>query len=82
MQTVGAFDAKTHFSQILAAVTKGEKFIITKRDRKIAMIIPITETDAIQDSVAAAIASIRTTRKGVKLGKNLTIKKMINEGRR
>jgi len=42
MQTIGAFDAKTHFSSLLAQVEKGEHVIITKHGYPIAKLIPAT----------------------------------------
>lgn len=41
MLTIGAFEAKTHFSKILAKVSRGERVVITKNGKKIAMIKPI-----------------------------------------
>jgi prevent-host-death family protein len=39
----GAFEAKTHFSELLGNVINGEKFIITKHGVQVAMIIPFTK---------------------------------------
>lgn len=40
MKCYGAFEAKTHFSEILGEVINGEKFIITKHGEQVAMIVP------------------------------------------
>jgi prevent-host-death family protein len=46
-KTVGAFEAKTHFSQLLERTERGEEIVITKRGRAVARLIPIRqETDA------------------------------------
>ena len=37
---IGAFEAKTHFSQILEKAEQGADFIITKRGKPVAKIIP------------------------------------------
>jgi len=37
---VGTFHAKTHFSQLLERVAKGEEIIITKHDRPVARLVP------------------------------------------
>ncbi len=39
-QQIGAFEAKTHFSQILDKVEHGGNFVITKRGKPVAKIIP------------------------------------------
>lgn len=39
-QTMGAFEAKTHFSKILEAVEAGEQVIITKHGHPVARIMP------------------------------------------
>ncbi len=38
--TVGAFEAKTHFSQLLAEVEKGNIIHVTRRGKAIAIISP------------------------------------------
>jgi prevent-host-death family protein len=40
--TVGAYEAKTKFSEIIARAEKGESFIITKNGRPVARISPAT----------------------------------------
>ena len=39
-QLIGAFEAKTHFSQIIEKAERGEDFIITRRGKPVAKIIP------------------------------------------
>jgi prevent-host-death family protein len=41
MLTVGSFDAKTHFSELIKKVEKGEQIIITKHGHPVAKIVPI-----------------------------------------
>ena len=41
MHTVGAFEAKTHFSALLEEVEKGEQIIITKHGRAVAQLSPV-----------------------------------------
>ncbi len=38
-ELIGAFDAKTHLSQLLERVSKGESFEITRRGRPIARLV-------------------------------------------
>ncbi|EKD74548.1 MAG: hypothetical protein ACD_44C00406G0001 [uncultured bacterium] len=40
MQSIGSFEAKTHFSSLLQKVEKGEQVIITKHGRPVAKLIP------------------------------------------
>ena len=40
MQTVGAFEAKTHFSSLLEKVERGEQVTITKHGHPIAKLVP------------------------------------------
>lgn len=80
--TVGAFDAKTHFSQLIAEVSEtGAEIVITKHGQKVAALVPYEKISA-PDPTVLAINSIRQNRKGVKLGKQLSIGAMIKEGRK
>jgi prevent-host-death family protein len=40
MQTVGAFEAKTHFSSLLEQVDRGEEFLITRHGHPVAKLMP------------------------------------------
>lgn len=79
MQELGAFHVKTHLSQLLTEVEeKGETIAITRHGRIIAFLTPA----ATENPASLAIETIRKNRKGVTLGKNLSLKSMIEEGRR
>lgn len=82
MKHFGAFKAKTHFSELLNSVINGEKFIITKHGVEVAMIIPYTQKEECVEPVKDAIRAIKKLRKGMTLGKQLSIKKMMEEGRK
>lgn len=41
MQTLGAFQVKTHFSSLLDQVENGEQIIITKHGHPVAKLVPI-----------------------------------------
>ena len=78
MRSLGAFQVKTHLSQLLKEVEeKGEIIAITRHGQRVAMLVPATRENPIQD----AIHSIRKNRIGVKLGDDLSIKDLIKEGR-
>lgn len=82
MRHFGAFEAKTHFSEILGDVMNGEAFIITKHGVQVAMMIPFTQKGDSLDPVADAIRALKNLRKGITLGKKLSIKKMLEQGRK
>ena len=79
MQTIGSFQAKTHLSQLLKQIEEtGETIAITRHGQTIALLTPPPQ----EDPIALAIETIRKNRQGVLLGKDLSIKKLIDEGRR
>jgi prevent-host-death family protein len=82
MTTVGTFEAKTHLTQLLGRVVKGEKILITKRGRPVAMLVP-PEPESRGDVglLVREMLKVRDDR-GPTLGKNLTVRRMIEEGRR
>jgi prevent-host-death family protein len=41
MREVGAFEAKTHLSELLAAVEAGESITITRRGKAVAVLSPV-----------------------------------------
>lgn len=81
MKQYGAFDAKTHFSEILNDVAQGEKCVITRHGIKVALLIPFSVEETMSPT-QEAIRTIKAIRKGVKLGEKLSIKKLRAEGRK
>ena len=49
MKSVGTLKAKTHLTQLLERVAKGERIIITNRGKPVAMLVPL-EADNDQDN--------------------------------
>jgi prevent-host-death family protein len=41
VESIGAFEAKTHLSSLLDRVERGERVTITKRGRPVAMLVPV-----------------------------------------
>jgi len=76
--TVSAFDAKTHLSQLLHEVEKGRAITITRRGRPVARLVPTTEENVA--SVNDILTELSTIRKRVK--GSCDIKELINEGRK
>ncbi len=79
MSSVGAFEAKTHFAQLLDRVEKGEEITITRHGKPVARLSRVAVRD--QAAIDRAIEGILRLRKGNKL-RGLKIKDMIEEGRR
>jgi prevent-host-death family protein len=80
METIGAFEAKTHLAALLDRVAKGEKITITRHGIPAAVLAPITETGA-KLSHKEIVEGMRALRKRVKPGKP-SVREMIAEGRR
>jgi len=79
MQTIGAFEAKTHFSALLNKVEKGEHVIITKHGHPVAKLVPTSGSDREQSK--HAIERIKAFSKKHSLGK-IDWKALRDEGRR
>jgi prevent-host-death family protein len=79
MKTIGAFEAKTHLSELLDLAAMGRRFTITKRGRPVAMIVPVGDEPGMTPE--DAVAAIRAARVGTDLRGDL-IKDLIAEGRR
>ena len=79
MQTLGAFQVKTHFSSLLEQVEQGEQIIITKHGHPVAKLIPINKNN--QELANEAIQLLKEFGKNNKLG-NLNWKSLRDEGRR
>lgn len=82
MKRYGAFEAKTHFSEILSDVVNGDKVIITKHGVQVAMIVPFNKEIEGVDPVTDAIRTLKNLKKGITLGKNLTVRELLEEGRK
>src|SRR6185437_4022074 len=54
MAHIGAFEAKTHLSELLDRVEAGEELVIARRGRPVAKLVPISDTRQQRASVAVA----------------------------
>ncbi len=79
METVGAYEAKTHLPKLLERVLKGERITITKHGVPVAILQ--TPDPARKVDTKSVILEIRKFRDKHSLG-GISIKKMIEEGRR
>ena len=80
MRTVGSYEAKTHLPRSLDEVAGGEEITITKHGVPVAVLVPPPEKK--RKSTEEVIEELRELRKGVRLGDDLTIRDLIEEGRR
>jgi prevent-host-death family protein len=80
MESVGADEAKTHLTELLDRVACGEEIQITRDGRPVARLVP--EPPEEMTDIGAVVAQMREFRKGRTLGKDLTIRDLIENGRR
>ena len=78
--TVGAYEAKTHLSELLEKVEAGEEITITKHGAPVAKLVPVKKEASSEERVAA-IERIHKLATGLSLG-GLKIRNLIREGRR
>ena len=78
METIGAYEAKTHLSKLLERVIKGGRITITKHGVPVAVLQPppLRKTEP-----KKVIAELRKFREKHTL-KGLSIRDMVEEGRR
>ena len=67
MGTIGSFEAKTHFAELLSRAERGEEITITRRGKPVARLVP---TERGHDVAAAreAATRMRALARTLKLG--------------
>jgi prevent-host-death family protein len=78
MQTIGSYELKTHLSEILDAVERGQTVIVTRHGKPIARISPDEAT--LRSQASQAVQALRTFPR-TKLPDGVTIRSLIEEGR-
>ncbi|MGD8387223.1 MAG: type II toxin-antitoxin system prevent-host-death family antitoxin [Desulfobacteraceae bacterium] len=79
METIGAYEAKTHLAELLERVRRGERITITKHGVPVAVLQP---PDAFnKDDPSTVIQALRAFRRRHPL-RGLSLRDMIDEGRR
>jgi prevent-host-death family protein len=78
--SVGAFEAKTHFSDLLDRVEQGDRITITRHGRAVATLVPISAKPR-KDIVELARQALASTA-GTSLPKGMSIRDLINAGRK
>jgi prevent-host-death family protein len=79
MGDIGAFEAKTHLSELLDRVEQGEELVITRRGRPVARLVPVA--DVARTRAAEAVTRLRALRRGTTLG-GLDWRELRDAGRR
>ena len=80
-QRIGTFEAKTHFSRIIEEVKHGADYVITKRGKPVAKIIPFQQKpEMTRQEAFAKLAEMRKLYRG-KPG-DFNIREAIEEGRK
>lgn len=77
---VGAYDAKTHFSELLERVAAGEQITITRHGAPVARLVPFQPVYS-EDERRAAVAAMRQLASRNRLG-GLSVRALIAEGRK
>jgi prevent-host-death family protein len=80
MRTVGAYEAKVHFGELLTEVENGATIVVTRHGAPVAKIVPCRNEFA---GAAAAIDEWERYRdeRNVTLDGGITIRDLIEEGR-
>lgn len=77
---VGAYEAKTKLSALLDRVEQGEHISISRYGRVVAVLTP--PPGGVERTVGEAIDGILELRQGRPLGDDLTVRDLIDAGRR
>lgn len=80
IKTVGAYEAKTHLSELLEKVEAGEEITITRHGAPVAKLVPV-KRKATADERSEAIARIQKLGASLSL-RGLKLKDLISEGRK
>lgn len=81
MTTIGIFEAKNRLSELIDRAARGEEIVITRRGEPVARLLPPQTPDAARSARALA-ERIRRSRANAPLGEGVSIRELIDEGRR
>ena len=80
METVGAYEAKTHLPRLLERVRRGESVTITKHGRPVARLVPVAVDD--EERARQAASRIRSRRRRFEGAPLAELVASIHEGHR
>ena len=81
MPTVTIQEAQATLSDLIHRLTPGEEVVITENDQPVARLVPATRTKPKPD-VRQVIEELKAFSKGNRLGDDVTIRELIEDGRR
>ncbi|RPJ82959.1 MAG: type II toxin-antitoxin system prevent-host-death family antitoxin [Acidobacteria bacterium] len=83
-KTVGTFEAKTKFSELLERVSRGEEITITRHEKPIARLVPVHRfsVGAVEEAFVQMEKILRRTQRKSARREKLSYRKLIEEGRR
>ena len=76
---IGAFEAKTRLSELLRETARGKSFVIRRRGRVVARLVPPVDEGEAAD-LSKALAEFREIRK--RIPGRVKVRKLVEEGRR
>ena len=79
MESVGAYEAKTHLPRLLDRVAQGESLTITRHGRPVARLIPVANN---REQALEAVARIVERRRQIKRVPLAELLESIHEGHR
>ena len=80
MSTVGLFEAKTHLSELIARAERGEEVVITRHNKPVARIVPVTQAAPDASARRGALEALLRAARGRRLGPDWKL--LRDEGRR
>ncbi len=57
-QSIGLFEAKTHLSELINRVERGEEVVITRHNKAVAKLVPVLRSRQVVAGRQAAIAAL------------------------
>jgi len=76
---IGAFEAKTRLSELLRETARGKSFVIRRRGRVVARLVPPVDESEAAD-LSKVLAEFREIRK--RIPGRVKVRKLVEEGRR
>ncbi len=79
MRKIGAYELRTHLSEVLDSVERGQSVVVTRHRRPIARILPdvVVRHEQVKQAVKSLLNFPRTP-----LPKGVTIRKLVEEHKR
>lgn len=79
MRSIGAYEAKTNLARLLDEVARGETIVITKHGVPVAKLVPPGRE---RQDIGETIDELRTLRRRIEPLGDLTLRELIEDGRR